>query len=222
MTKARQDYMQKTYDEVRSIVLSLTCDHRTRLLSLPQDIHADLLQAPPHLNLLQHLPEDIHKSLGPGKVLEKVRETIVKAQSLPQAQTHVRSPTQPTTQLSTPSSVHSDKSISPQQQLTAISKTTRTAEGGEALFDVVQDVFRICNQARKRRFGKKSSSPNLNRQERAQQPAESAPLTTQEINTFCQRLLDQLEAFRKNDLRPLNIDDFSLLRVQHVLPAPAS
>jgi hypothetical protein len=222
MTTARRDYMRKTYDEIRSISLSLTCDHRCRLLSLPHEIRADLLQAPGQLDLLKQLPEDTYKSLSPGEVLERVRQTITKAQSVPQAQTLVRHPTESNTQPSTPSSVHSEQTISLQQRLTEISRTTRTAEGGEALFEVVQDVWRVCNAARKRRFGRKSSSTTLNRQQASQEPAGPAPLTPQEIDTVYTSLLTQLDDFQTTHLRPLNIDDFSLLRAQHVLSAPAS
>jgi hypothetical protein len=211
--------MRKTYDEIRSICLSLTYSHRARLLSLPQDIHVDPLQAPLHLDLRRQLPEDIHKSVSPAKVLREVVKTIEKARSVPQAQTPVEIPTESTTQSSTRSSVHSDKSKLSQRTLTKNSKTPRNGEAADNVLDVLQEMWHFGKDARKHRSEKKSSSMHLNRQQAPQEPADPAPLTTQEIDNICEALLGQIEEFRMTHLRPLNIDDFSLLRAEHVLSA---
>ena len=209
--------MQKTYDKIRSITLSLTCDHCSQLPSLPQYICRDLFQAPLHFDLLQPLPEDIHERVSPGKVLRRVREVIGKARSVPHAQTPVQHPTEPTAQASTPLSMHSDPKKSAQQTLTEMSKTTRTAEGGEAMLDVLLEIWRFGKDATKRHFERKSTLPHLNHQQRHQEPAEPAPLSPQEIDRICDNLLDQLDDFQKTELPPLYIDNFSVLRAQHVL-----
>src|SRR5947209_20087714 len=98
MSRARRNYMRKTYDEIRSIGLSLTCDPRSRLLPLPQDIQAELFQAPLHFDLRQQLPEDIHKTVSPGEILNVVERTIVKAHSVPQDQSPLHHPAESTTQ----------------------------------------------------------------------------------------------------------------------------
>jgi hypothetical protein len=212
--------MRKTYDEIRSIGLSLTCNHRTRLLSLPQDIHIDLFQAPKPLDLRRQLPEDIHKRMSPGEVLRGVGKTIEKAHSVPQAQTPLELPTASTTQASTRSSVHSDKSNRAQRTLTENSKALRRADAGDNVLDVLQEAWRYGKDAWKRHSERKSSSTNLNGQQRPQEPVEPAPLTTKEIDNICEALLGQIKVFRTTHLRPLNIDDFSLLRADHVLSAP--
>jgi hypothetical protein len=213
--------MRMTYDEIRSLTIFLTCDERSRLPSLPHEISADLVQAPMKFNLTQPLSEDAHQSISPGEVLKRVRQTITKAQSTPQAPPFVRHPTESTTQPRTPSSVHSDRPVSLQNRLTNISRTTRTAEGGEALLDVVQEVSRVCITAWKRRSERRLSSRNPNR-EQSSQGAEPAPPTPHEINTACARLVRRLDDFQTTQLRPLNIDDFSVLRAEHVLSTPAS
>lgn len=218
--------MQKTHDEIRSISLSLTYDDRSRLLPLPQDIRADLLRAPLHLDLRsRQLPEDIHERVSPGDVLKGVRETVRKAHSVSQDQTPMHHPTQSTTQsaaqsttqASTSPSLHSDRRISVQQTLTQISRTTRTAEAGDAMLDVVQEMWR-----RRPRFGRNPSALHLSRQQGPQESAQPAPLTTEEIDNICEDLLHQLDKFQKTHLHPLYIDNFSLLRAQHVLSASAS
>ena len=73
MTRARRDYMQKTYDKVLSIHVALTCDRRTKMLSLPQDIHDELSKAPLNLDYREQLPEDFHRRVSPGKILKVVR-----------------------------------------------------------------------------------------------------------------------------------------------------
>ena len=122
-------------------------------------------------------------------------------------------PTDSTTQASTAASVYSGKRKSAQQKLTDDSKAIRTADGGEALFDVVREVWRWRKDAKKRPTGKKLSS------QRTPGEAEPAPLIAQEIDSICQSLIDGLEQFRTTQLPPLNIDDFSGLRDEHVLPA---
>jgi hypothetical protein len=212
--------MRKTCDEIRNINLSLTCDHRTRLLSLPQDIHVDLFQAPLHLDLRRQLPEDIHERVSPGEVLKGVEKTIENARSVPQAQTPVELPTESINQGTTRSSVHSDKSKLVQRTLIKNSKTLRRGEAGDNVLDVLQEVWRFGKEARKQRSERKSSSTHLNHQQMPQEPAEPAPLTTQEIDNISEDLRGQIEVFRTTHLRPLNIDDFSLLRAEHVLSAP--
>jgi hypothetical protein len=222
MTNLRRDYMRKTYDEIRSITLSLTCSHRRRLPSLPQEINADLARAPIEFDLLKPLSEDAHKSLSPGEVLERVRQTITRAQSTSQAPPFVRHPTESTTHPRAPSSLHSERPTSIQNQLTENSRTARTAEGGDALVDVVQEMYRACITSWKRRTERRASSRNPHREQSSPEDAELAPLTPQEINSACASLVHRLDNFRTTYLRPLKINDFSVLRAEHVLPTRTS
>ena len=209
--------MRGTYDKIRNICLFLSCDHRSRQLPLLQDIHDDLFRSL-NFDLREHLPEDIHKKVSPGEVLEGVRKTIGKARSVPEAQPPVPHPTESIAQASPPSSVRMGKQNF-QHALTEMSKTTRTTEGGEAMIDVVLEMWHFAKDARKRRSRRKSSSVHLNHEQKPQEPTEPAPLTPQEIDNICESLLEQLQEFRTSQLCPLNIDDFSTLRAKHVLSA---
>jgi hypothetical protein len=213
--------MRKTYDEIRSITLFLTCNHRRQLPSLPHEINTDLAQASIEFDLLKPLSEDAHKSLSPGDVLERVRQTITKAQSTSQDPPFMRHPTESTTHPRAPSSLHSERPTSIQNRLTDFSRTPRTAEGGDALVDVVQEMYRACITSWKRRTEKRASSRNPHR-EISPEDAELAPLTPQEINSACASLIHRLDEFRTTSLRPLKINDFQVLRNEHVLPTRAS
>jgi hypothetical protein len=213
--------MRKTYDEIRSITLSLTCNQRRRLPSLPHEINADLAQAPIEFDLLKPLSEDTHKSLSPGAVLERVRQTITKAQSTSQSPPFVRHPIESTTHPRAPSSLHSERPTSIQNRLTELSRTSRTTEGGDALLDVMQEMYHACVSSWKRHTKKRTSSRNPNREQSSQEDAELTPLTPQEINSVCASLVDRLDNFRTTYLRPLKINDFSVLRAEHVLSTRA-
>ena len=201
----RKEYLRRAHSKVSRMYLKLTRHQSNVKMRLMEAINEDLQMSQMAYDLTDDLPADFYKRHSPGKLLGQVESTIQSLQSRPQ---------------SLPLSDGQESIYSESRSLNSSSSGRRRGTGHKeaaresVAADILPEITKLARNALARRFKRSKkdivTTPPV--------PERTSKNDQAELDKLGAELIIQIHDFIRDELRPLDIDEFASLRAQHVMP----